>query len=137
MTANATVHPKRGFIMMEVLIAVMMFATAGTALVVALNDIGNLSFQLHRTQRLARILDDELSRTLSLPNIEESTQTRSVVELGVDLETAITPIEEMENQDGQLLANMYRIRVSAYWYSEGETQTQSVETWRYARLYQR
>jgi hypothetical protein len=123
--------------MMEVLISVMMFATAGTAMVVALNDIGNLSFELHRGQRLNRILDDELRRTLSLPNIEESTQTRSLVELGVDLETVIAPIEEMENQEGQLLANMYRIRVSAYWYSGGQEQSQSVETWRYARLYQR
>lgn len=115
--------------------AVMMFAVAGTAMVVAINDIGNLSFELHRGQRLSRILDSELRRAMSLPNLEEGTENKSLVEMGIDIQTLIEPIEEMENQEGQLLSNMFRIRVSAFWWEEGEERTEFVETWRYARLY--
>ena len=121
--------------MLEVIIAVSLFALVGTAMVVAINQVGNLTFELHRSQRLSRILDSELRRTMSLPNLQEGKETINLDEMGVEIETLIEPIEEMENQDGQLLANMFRIRVSAYWWADGEYQSQSTETWRYARLY--
>ena len=121
--------------MMEVLIAVALFALVGTGLVVALNDLGDFAFKLHREQRLSRMLDSELRRTMSLPNLEEGVEKVNLEEMGVEIETIIEPIEELENQDGQLLPNMFRIKVSAYWWADGEYQTQSTETWRYARLY--
>ncbi|MDQ8189979.1 hypothetical protein [Roseibacillus persicicus] len=127
--------PKRGFVMMEVVIAVSLFAIVGTAMVVAINDVGNLTFELHRGQRLSRILDSELRRAMSVPNLEEGTETRELAELGVEIETVIEPIEEMENQDGQVLSNMFRIQVTAYWRADGMDQSQTTETWRYARLY--
>lgn len=127
--------PVRGFVMMEVLIAVSLFAIVGTAMVVAINDVGNLTFELHRGQRLSRILDSELRRAMSMPNLEEGKEVRELEELGVEIETLIEPIEEMENQDGQVLSNMFRIKVSAYWWADGEYQSQTTETWRYARLY--
>ncbi|MBK1833905.1 hypothetical protein [Roseibacillus ishigakijimensis] len=126
---------RRGFVMMEVLIAVSMFAIVGTAMVVAINDVGDLTFKLHRSQRLSRILDSELRRTMSLPNLEEGKEVREFEELGVEIETLIEPLEEMENQDGQVLNNMFLIRVTAYWTADGQDQIQSTETWRYARLY--
>lgn len=126
---------ENGFVMMEVLIALGMFAMVGTALVVAMNDISDLAFKLHREQRLSRILDSELRRTMSLPNLEEGVEKTNLEELDIELETIIEPIEEMENQDGQVLSNMFRIKVSAYWWADGDYQTQSTETWRYARLY--
>ncbi|MGJ8724363.1 MAG: hypothetical protein ACSHYB_07390 [Roseibacillus sp.] len=127
--------PAGGFVMMEVIISVALFAMVGTAMVVAINDIGNLTFELHRGQRLSRILDSELRRTMSLPNLEEGKESVSLDELGVEIETLVEPMLEMENQDGQVLSNMFRIQVSAYWWADGEYQSQSTETWRYARLY--
>ena len=121
--------------MMEVLIAVAMFAIVGTAMVVAINDVGNLTFELHRGQRLSRILDSELRRAMSVPRLEEGTVSVTMDELGVELETVIEPIEEMVNQDDQILSNMFRVKVSAYWWVDGEYQSETTETWRYARLY--
>ena len=72
---------------------------------------------------------------MSLPNLQEGKETVNLDEMGVEIETLIEPIEEMENQDGQVLSNMFRIQVSAYWWADGEYQSQSTETWRYARLY--
>lgn len=121
--------------MMEVLIAVAMFAIVGTAMVVAINDVGNLTFDLHRSQRLSRILDSELRRAMSVPNLEEGKVSVTMEELGVELETIVEPIEEMQNQDEQVLSNMFRVKVSAYWWADGEYQSETTETWRYARLY--
>ncbi len=124
-----------GFVMLEVLIAVALFAIVGTSMVVAISDVADLTFKLHREQQLSRMLDSELRRVLSLPNLEEGKETTTLEELGVEIETLIEPIQEMENQDGQVLANMFRITVSAFWSADGEAQTQSTQTWRYARLY--
>lgn len=121
--------------MLEVLIAVALFAIVGTSMVVAISDVADLTFKLHREQQLSRMLDSELRRVLSLPNLEEGKETTTLEELGVEIETLIEPIQEMENQDGQVLANMFRITVSAFWSADGEAQTQSTQTWRYARLY--
>lgn len=121
--------------MLEVLIATGLFAIVGTALVVALNDIEELTFKLHREQRLSRILDSELRRAMTLPNLEEGVETIDMEELGVEIETLIEPIEEMENQDGQVLSNMFRIRVTAYWEAGDTYENISTESWRYARLY--
>lgn len=121
--------------MMEVLIAVGLFAMVGTAMVVAINDVEELTFKMHREQRLSRILDSELRRAMSLPTLEEGVEKVNLEEMDIELETLIEPIEEMENQDGQVLSNMFRIRVSAYWYVDGKYESQSTETWRYARLY--
>ena len=77
---------------MEVIIAVALFAMVGTAMVVAINEVGNLTFELHRGQRLSRILDSELRRTMSLPNLQEGKETINLDELGVEIETLIEPI---------------------------------------------
>lgn len=121
--------------MLEVIISVGLFALVGTAMVVAINDIGDLAFKLHRQQRLSRIIDSELRRALSVPVLEEGVETKTLDELGVEVETLVEPMEEMENQEGQLLSNMFRIQVSAYWWADGEYQNERSVTWRYARLY--
>jgi hypothetical protein len=51
-----------------------------------------------------------------------------------DIQTVVTPME-MENEEGQLLQNMFSIRVTFYWFADGQEQQQSAETWRYANLY--
>jgi hypothetical protein len=52
-----------------------------------------------------------------------------------ELETIVEALE-LENEDGQLLQNMYRIEVIFYWRgSDGEWQQQGAETWRYGNLY--
>ncbi len=66
-----------GFVVLEVIIAVTMFAMVGTALAVAINQIGSLSFELHRGRRLARILDSELRRNMSLPRLHEGKETKT------------------------------------------------------------
>ena len=131
-----------GFVMLEVLIALALFASAGTALVVALNEVGDVTYELQRDRQLARILDSELRRVASLPRLQEWKENRALDELGLDLTVEVIPVEEDEafqNQDGNYLTNIFKIRVTAAWFDQvmGEYETETVETWRYARLYQR
>ena len=80
---------------------------------------------------------------MSNPYIKEGTQKVDIAELTGDdksffsgeLETIVEALE-LENEDGQLLQNMYRIEVVFYWRgSDGEWQQQGAETWRYGNLY--
>ncbi|MBK1832229.1 hypothetical protein JIN77_15935 [Verrucomicrobiaceae bacterium R5-34] len=95
--------------------------------------------------RIQRVLKSAMIDALSNPTLEEGETTVDLMDitgdgaeqlpfLRGDIETVIE-LMEMENEDGQLLQDMYRIRVTFYWFADGEWQQQTAETWRYANLY--
>ena len=122
--------------LMESILALSLFAIVGVALITALNQIGRLAYDARREGRLARILDSELRAAMSVSVLEEGETVKSIDEFKADIKTIIEPLEEVENQDGQLLQQMFRIEVRASWYENNEWNEMFVETWRYARLYQ-
>jgi type II secretory pathway component PulJ len=126
---------RSGFVLLEVVLAIGVFAIAATGFVVALHRTDDLAATAQRELRIMRVLDSALKEALSLPVLEEGTTTVELEEMGIEIETLIEPME-MENQDGQLLQEMFRILVTAYWFENGEWQQRDAETWRYARLYQ-
>ena len=85
---------------------------------------------------LARLLDSELRRAMTVPTLEEGETRTPLDELGAEVISIVEPMEEMENQDGRLLQQMFRIEVVATWWEDNEEQEISAETWRYGRLYQ-
>jgi len=121
--------------MLEVIVAVGFFASVATALVVVIQQMGSLSEKIHRDQQLTRLLDSELTRTLTLPALQEGETSRYLPELDVDLRTLVEPIEDIENQDGQPLSFLFRVQITAFFEDGGDYQSESVESWRYARLY--
>lgn len=125
----------KGFILLEQLLALMVFASVGVALATALNEIGRLAFEARREAQLARILDSELRAAMSLPNIQELEETKVMEEMDVEVTTIVQPIEEMENQEGQTLARMWLVRVEARWWENNDWQERSAETWRYGLMY--
>ncbi len=125
-----------GFMLMEAVLALLLFAIVGTALMTALNEVGRMAFEARRESVLARLLDSELRAAMTVPVLEEGSTSKSLDELGAEIISIVEPIEEMENQDGQLLRQMYRIEVVATWWENDEQKELSAETWRYARLYQ-
>lgn len=122
--------------LMESILALSLFAIVGVALITALTQIGRLAHDARREGRLARILDSELRAAMSVPVLEEGETVKSLDEFKADIKTIVEPLEEVENQDGQLLQQMFRIEVQASWYENNEWNEMFVETWRYARLYQ-
>ena len=124
-----------GFILLEQLLALMVFASVGVALATALNEIGRLAFEARREAQLARLLDSELRAVMSLPTLEEFEDSRTIEEMDVEVTTIVVPIEEMENQDGQLLSQMWLVRVEARWWENNDWQERAAETWRYGLMY--
>ena len=126
----------RGFILMEAVLALLLFSIVSVALITALNEIGRLAYEARREAILARLLDSELRLAMSTPVLEEGEVEKSLEELGgVDIKTIVEPLEEIENQDGQFLQQMFRIEVQAVWWENDDWAEMSAETWRYARLY--
>ncbi|MCU0794698.1 MAG: hypothetical protein MUF31_02065 [Akkermansiaceae bacterium] len=138
---KALPSPKpRGFMLMEVVIAMGIFAMVATGFAIALARTSDLAQAAQRRMQVNRILDSALTAALSSPVLEPGTVSETLSEeIGgatVEVDTLIEPLEELENEDGQLLQQMFRIEVSAHWYENGDWQMESAETWRYARLYQ-
>lgn len=124
-----------GFALLEVLLALAVFSIAATGFVVALHRSADLAMLTQREIRITRVLESALHEALSLPTLEEGKTTLELEDSGMEIDTLIEPIE-IENQDGQLLQEMFKIEVTVFWVEGDEWQERSAETWRYARLYQ-
>lgn len=134
---NSTTHPvRRGFLLLEMVLALAVFSVAVTGFVVALHRMSDTAALAQSELRITRILDSALDETISMPTLEEGETDTQVGETGIELHTVIEPIEDMENEDGQLLQEMFRIEITARWYANGSWQDRVVETWRYGRMYQ-
>ena len=125
--------------LLEVVLAIGVFAIAVTGFVVALHQTSDLGFQTRREMRLTRLLESALAKAMSQPVLEEGTTSEAVEEManeGMQMETTVEPMTEIENEDGQILQEMYRIVVRATWFEGAVPQEMTAETWRYSRLYQ-
>ena len=139
----ANVNASRGFVLLEIIIALGLFAAVAVSLVKALHMTSQTAVMIQDSMRVDRVLRSAMTEALSNPYLKEGTQKVDISELTGDdksffsgeLETIVEALE-LENEDGQLLQNMYRIEVIFYWRgSDGEWQEQGVETWRYGNLY--
>ena len=134
---------RRGYVLLEIVIAMGLFAAVSVSLVKALHVTSQTSILIQDDMRIQRVLRSALTDALSNPQLEESDQTVDLAEITGDdlpflsgeLQTLIEPLE-LENEEGQLLQNMFRIKVTLHWFADGEQKQASAETWRYADLYQ-
>ncbi len=128
--------PRRGFLLLEMVLALAVFGMAATGFVVALHRMAAAASLAQSELRITRILDSALDETLSLPLLEEGETNTTVGDTGIELDTTIELIEDMENEDGEILQEMYRIEIRARWFANSQWQERIVETWRYGRMYQ-
>ncbi len=117
-------------------LALGVFGVAATGFAVALNRSAKLASLAQSELRITRILDSALDETLSLPVMEEGETNSSVGKTGIELNTTIKLIEDLETEEGQILPEMYHIKIDANWFENGQWQERTVDTWRYGRMYQ-
>lgn len=127
---------RRGFLLLEMVLALAVFGIAATGFAVALHKMAALAGLAQSELRITRILDSALDETLSLPTLKVGKSNSSVGETEIELNTTIQLLEDLQNEDGQALQGMYRIKIEAKWYADGQWQQRSVETWRYGSMYQ-
>jgi type II secretory pathway pseudopilin PulG len=127
---------KAGFLLLEVVLALGVFAIACTGLTVAFHRMAEAATLAQSELRITRILDSALTEQLSMPTLQEGVTQIPVEGTDIELDVVIEPIEDMENQDGELLQQMFHIKVTANWFANGAWQERSAETWRYNLMYQ-
>lgn len=127
---------KSGFLLLEMVLALAVFGIAATGFAVALHRMAEAATLAQSELRITGILDSALDETLSLPVLEEGETSSTVGETGIELETIIKLLDDLQNEDGQVLQEMYSIQINARWVSNGIWQERSVDTWRYGRMYQ-
>ena len=133
----APIHPpRRGFLLLEMILALAVFGIAATGFAVALNRMAAAASLAQSELRITRILDSALDETIFLPVIEEGVTTTPVGKTGIELETTIKLLDNLENEEGQTLQEMFLINITAKWFENRTWQERSVETWRYGRMYQ-
>lgn len=135
-TSNRPSGKPTGFLLMEVIVALGIFAMACTGLVVAFHRMVETATLAQTELQITRILDSALTEQLSFPTLEEGTTQIPVEGTDIELDVVVSPITNLENQNGQLLQEMYRIEITAKWFADGKWQSRSVETWRYNLMYQ-
>lgn len=138
---NSTPRPRRrsGFLLLEVLLALGVFGIAATGFAVALHRTADLAAQAQRGVKITRLMQSALAEAMSMPVLEEGTTSVAIEEMSdsdMRIDTTVELLPEMENEDGQLLQEMYRIEVKASWFENAVQQEETAETWRYSRLYQ-
>lgn len=136
---KTTVQPgRRGVLLLEMILALAIFGMAATGFTVALNRMAKVAALSQEEMRVARFMDSALDETLSLPVLEEGETETEIGETGKEIKfvTTVELLDELENEEGQLLQEMFRIEVRATWVANGERQERIAETWRYGRMYQ-
>jgi hypothetical protein len=120
---------------MEVLLAILLFGLAGLGLSRALNLTARAANQTRIELTMMNKLQSALTWAHKYPQLEEGEEITEPDEMGVSIKTEFIPIEEMENEDGQLLQDMWLIRCTAFWERHGEELSMVAETYRYAPMY--
>jgi hypothetical protein len=116
--------------LLEVVLALGVFAIACTGLTIAFHRMAEAASLAQSEQRITRILDSALTEQLSMPNLEEGVTQVPIEGTNIELDIAIEPITDLENQDGEILNQMLHIKITAKWFENGTWQTRSAETWR-------
>ncbi len=130
-------HPhKRGFLLLEMVLALAIFSMATTGFVVALHQMSQAASLSQQETRVGRILESALSEAISAPVLEPREDRYELGDTGVEIWTVVEPLEELQTEDGSVLQEMYRVEVTARWYENGVWEERSAETWRYGLMYQ-
>src|SRR5687768_11885106 len=80
----------RGFLLLEMVLALAVFGIAATGFAVALNQMAKAAQLAQSELRITRILDSALDETISIPVLEEGVTNSSVGDTGIELDTTIS-----------------------------------------------
>ena len=116
--------------------ALALFGTMMVGLTSALNMIVKSAVRSGEEVRMIRNLETLLTEASKAAQFEEGEEYLGEDEAGVAYDRVIEELDEMENMDGQILQNMWRIAIVASYERNGEIVERVAETYRYEPLYQ-
>lgn len=120
--------------MMEVIMALFIFALVATSFAQALNSLWRGTTFVKEELVISQIMDSALHEALYLRQMEEGSFEVYIEERDINLETVVVPLE-LENMDGNLLQQMWQVTIIARFEQDGLDQERTVQGWRYLPLY--
>jgi len=127
---------RSGFLLLEMVLALAIFAAATTGFVVALHRMAEAASLSQSETRVTRILESAMNEAMSLPMLEPGENRYEIEGEKIEIWTVIELMEDLETEEGSILKEMYRIEVTARWYENGVWEERKAETWRYGLMYQ-
>ena len=125
---------KRGFMLMEVVLGLMVFSILAVGYASALKALRRNSMAVEEQIAITKVVDSALRETLYYPTLEEG-EIVADYERGIEVVTVIQPMEELYNEEGLELTQMFRVEVTARYILDGIEKEQSAVGWRYLPLY--
>ena len=122
---------RRGFTLLETLLALMVFSVAVVALVEAVHQLGE-----HTLLRRHEAAVQERMRSLLVEHtrLEDAPAEVQLQESEVTYTVTHTPLE-LKDRDGKPLPGLFEVRVTAAWHEGRTPQQASAETWVYPPLF--
>jgi type II secretory pathway pseudopilin PulG len=110
-TSTKTTHTS-GFVMLEAVLALGLFTTVATAMVIALNQLSSANTDMRREALLLRTLESAMTEAAHRTPLEPRFETTPTDAFGVRVETQIEPLN-LKNQRGQPLRGLFQVTVTA------------------------
>ena len=93
---------RRGFLLMEVVLAMMIFAVMSVGFTRALSAMRKNSRLVSEQMQIAQVVDSALTEALTLSSLEEGETLSMVGENNMEVLTVVEPLE-LENEEGRVL----------------------------------
>ncbi len=119
---------------MEAILALLVFSVMAVSLTQTLASIQRTSRAVQDNMLIARLLDSKLTEVLTLTRLEEGDVIEDNDEIQGQIRTVVEPLE-LENEEGVVLTNMFKVTITALWRQDGQDQEYQVEGWRNSQLY--
>ena len=102
----------RGFVMLEIVMALGLFALVAVGMTQALDQIAQTSKLARQEAQLLRALDSALAQVVHLPEFKKPSYTFPENDEGIEASAQIERVE-LYTQEKAMLDKMYRIQVEA------------------------
>lgn len=133
------VHPRalvgqvrRGFVLLEIVMALGLFALVAVGMTQALDQIAQTSKLGRQEAQLVRALDSALAQVVHLPEFKKSSYAFPESDEGIEARALVERVE-LYTQEKSLLDKMYRVQVEA-WIKDGSDVVlqRGIETYVYS-----
>jgi prepilin-type N-terminal cleavage/methylation domain-containing protein len=136
MTALISIRRRdQGFSLLEVLMALALFATAAVALVETINEIGNITLLSRTLRTVDQGIESVLDEYSKMPQMQELEEDIKAGADGISYRVVVKSLDNIKNQENQVLGGLFGIKVTAKWLNDGQPMENSAETVRYAGMF--
>jgi len=129
---------ERGFVLLEILLALTIFSISVTGIVFALQSSTKLVETVQREAWIQEQFKEVMAEALKSKQTREEFIKEKVItlrEFGAEAIVQITP-SELENQEGLILQSLFDMKITITWREDVEKKEAVLETYQYYPLYQ-